>query len=121
MMRKSTFVMLAVAAAIAAGVAGCSKEDIEAAREAGTNAVSQMADKTLEISGEARGVVERTTQELQGQIREQVAGLPEEAARKASEMLDAAGEGAKNAGEAISGHAASLKEELEARAGRGEK
>lgn len=120
MMRRSTFVVLA-AAAIAAGVAGCSKEDIEAAREAGTNAVSQMADKTLEISGEARGVVERTTQELQGQIREQVAGLPEEAARKASEMLDAAGEDAKNAGDAISGHAASLKEELEARAGRGEK
>ena len=47
--------------------------------------------------------------------------MPEEAARKASEMLDAAGEGAKNAGEAISGHAASLKEELEARAGRGGK
>ncbi len=111
MMRKSTFVMLAAAAAIAAGVSGCSKEDIEAAREAGTNAVSQVADKTLEISGEARSVVERTKEEL----HERIVKMPEETTRQAAEILGAAGEGAKNAGEALNEHVVSLQEELEAR------
>ena len=38
--------LLVMTAAVAACIAGCSKEDIEAAREAGTNAVSKVADKT---------------------------------------------------------------------------
>lgn len=48
MIRKST--LLVMTAAVAACIAGCSKEDIEAAREAGTNAVSKVADKTIELS-----------------------------------------------------------------------
>ncbi len=42
--------LLVMTAAVAACIAGCSKEDIEAAREAGTNAVSKVADKTIELS-----------------------------------------------------------------------
>lgn len=51
--------LLVMTAAVAACIAGCSKEDIEAAREAGTNAVSKVADKTIELSDEAKGVVDR--------------------------------------------------------------
>lgn len=85
--------LLVMTAAVAACIAGCSKEDIEAAREAGTNAVSKVADKTIELSDEAKGVVERTKEH----IHERIVKMPEETTRQAAEILGAAGEGAKDA------------------------
>ena len=60
--------LLVMTAAVAACIAGCSKEDIEAAREAGTNAVSKVADKTIELSDEAKGVVDRTKEHIHERI-----------------------------------------------------
>ena len=99
--------LLVMTAAVAACIAGCSKEDIEAAREAGTNAVSKVADKTIELSDEAKGVVDRT--------KEHIVKMPEETTRQAAEILGAAGEGAKDASELLNEHAVSLQEGLEFR------
>lgn len=88
--------LLVMTAAVAACIAGCSKEDIEAAREAGTNAVSKVADKTIELSDEAKGVVDRTKEH----IHERIVKMPEETTRQAAEILGAAGEGAKDASSA---------------------
>ena len=41
--------------------------------------------------------------------------MPEETARQAAEILGAAGEGAKDAGELLNEHAVSLQEDLESR------
>lgn len=109
MIRKST--LLVMTAAVAACIAGCSREDIEAAREAGTNAVSKVAEKTIELSDEAKGVVDRTKEH----IHERIVKMPEETARQAAEILGAAGEGAKDAGELLNEHAVSLQEDLESR------
>ena len=89
--------LLVMTAAVAACIAGCSKEDIEAAREAGTNAVSKVADKTIELSDEAKGVVDRTKEH----IHERIVKMPEETTRQAAEILGAAGEGAKDASELL--------------------
>ena len=96
--------LLVMTAAVAACIAGCSKEDIEAAREAGTNAVSKVADKTIELSDEAKGVVDRTKEH----IHERIVKMPEETTRQAAEILGAAGEGAKDASELLNEHAVSL-------------
>jgi lipoprotein len=109
MIRKS--MLLVMTAAVAACIAGCSKEDIEAAREAGTNAVSKVADKTIELSDEAKGVVDRTKEH----IHERIVKMPEETTRQAAEILGAAGEGAKDASELLNEHAVSLQEGLEFR------
>lgn len=103
--------LLVMTAAVAACIAGCSKEDIEAAREAGTNAVSKVADKTIELSDEAKGVVDRTKEH----IHERIVKMPEETTRQAAEILGAAGEGAKDASELLNEHAVSLQEGLEFR------
>ena len=95
--------LLVMTAAVAACIAGCSKEDIEAAREAGTNAVSKVA--------EAKGVVDRTKEH----IHERIVKMPEETTRQAAEILGAAGEGAKDASELLNEHAVSLQEGLEFR------
>ena len=83
----------------------------EAAREAGTNAVSKVADKTIELSDEAKGVVDRTKEH----IHERIVKMPEETTRQAAEILAAAGEGAKDASELLNEHAVSLQEGLEFR------
>ena len=83
----------------------------EAAREAGTNAVSKVADKTIELSDEAKGVVDR----MKEHIHERIVKMPEETTRQAAEILGAAGEGAKDASELLNEHAVSLQEGLEFR------
>lgn len=95
--------LLVMTAAVAACIAGCSKEDIEA--------VSKVADKTIELSDEAKGVVDRTKEH----IHERIVKMPEETTRQAAEILGAAGEGAKDASELLNEHAVSLQEGLEFR------
>ena len=52
--------LLVMTAAVAACIAGCSKRTSRPPARRGTNAVSKVADKTIELSDEAKGVVDRT-------------------------------------------------------------
>ena len=76
-----------------------------------TQPVSKVADKTIELSDEAKGVVDRTKEH----IHERIVKMPEETTRQAAEILGAAGEGAKDASELLNEHAVSLQEGLEFR------